>query len=150
MAQPKYLISACLCGICSRYDGGSFDYPALRQLAEAGLAIPFCPEQAGGLSTPRKPCEIAGDRVMAADGTDCTAQYRLGAEEALAVCRKYGLAAAILKEGSPSCGSHRIRDGSHTGRKIPGMGITAALLAKEGVVLYTEEALPPEVAENNR
>ncbi len=145
MAQPLYLISACLCGQTCRYDGGSFDYPALRQLAEDGIALPFCPECAGGLPTPRTPCEICGDRVIAADGTDCTTQYRSGAALALAVCRDCGLTAAILKEGSPSCGSHRIRDGSHTGRKVAGMGITAALLAQAGIALFTEEDLPPDI-----
>ena len=145
MSGPIYLISACLCGQVCRYDGGTFDFPALRQLAEEGRAVPFCPECAGGLSTPRKPCEIAGDRVLAADGTDCTREYREGARLALGTCQKYGLQAAILKEGSPSCGSHRIRDGSHTGRKIPGMGITAALLAEHGITLYTEEDLPDDI-----
>ncbi len=145
MDGARYLISACLCGVCCRYDGGSFDLPRLRALMEKGVAIPFCPECAGGLPTPRIPCEIAGDRVLAADGTDCTTQYRRGAALALETCRRHGLIAAILKEGSPSCGSHRIRDGSHTGRKIPGMGLTAALLAKNGITLYTEEQLPPEL-----
>ena len=144
MSKPTYLISACLCGQTCRYDGGGFDIPALRQLAEEGRAIPFCPECAGGLSTPRKPCEIVGDRVLTADGTDCTAQYRKGAHLALERCRELGLTAAILKEGSPSCGSHRIRDGSHTGRKIPGMGVTAALLAENGIALHTEEQLPTD------
>ena len=147
MARAKYLISACLGGACCRYDGGCFDLPALRQLIETGLAVPFCPECAGGLPTPRTPCEICGERVIAADGTDCTAQYRRGAERALALCQEQGLTAAILKEGSPSCGSHRIRDGSHTGRKIPGMGITAALLAQEGIALFTEEQLPPDICD---
>ena len=143
MAQTRYLVSACLCGLCCRYDGGSFDLPQFRRLVEEGRAVPFCPECAGGLPTPRVPCEICGDRVLAADGTDCTAQYRRGAALALETCRRHGLNAAILKEGSPSCGSHRIRDGSHTGRKIPGMGLTAALLAENSIVLYTEEQ-PPE------
>lgn len=145
MSATTYLVSACLCGQTCRYDGGRFDIPALRQLAEAGRAIPFCPECAGGLSTPRKPCEIVGDRVLAADGTDCTAEYREGARLALKRCRELGITAAILKEGSPSCGSHRIRDGSHTGRKIPGMGVTAALLAENGIALYTEEDLPEDI-----
>lgn len=145
MDGARYLISACLCGVCCRYDGGGFDLPRLRELMEKGIAIPFCPECAGGLPTPRVPCEIAGDRVLAANGTDCTAQYRRGAELALETCRRYDLTAAILKEGSPSCGSHRIRDGSHTGQKIPGMGVTATLLAQNGITLYTEELLPPEL-----
>ena len=142
MSTPKYLISACLCGHTCRYDGGAFDFPALRRLAEEGIALPYCPEHAGGLPIPRKPCEILGDRVLAADGTDCTAEYTRGAEGALALCREHGITAAILKEGSPSCGSCRIRDGSHTGRKIAGMGVTARLLKDNGIALYSEEQLP--------
>lgn len=141
----RYLISACLSGVCCRYDGGCFDYPALRALAATGEAIPFCPECAGGLPTPRTPCEIVGERVIAADGTDCTAEYRRGAEAALALCRTHGITAAILKESSPSCGAHRIYDGTHTGHKIPGRGITAALLADNGVTVYTEQELPPDI-----
>ena len=145
MKQPTYLISACLCGQPCRYDGGTFDHLALRRLAEEGTALPYCPECAGGLPTPRKPCEIAGDRVLAADGTDCTAAYRRGAAGALKLCRTHGITAAILKEGSPSCGVHRIRDGSHTGRKTPGMGLTARLLSENGITLYTEEQPPEEI-----
>ncbi len=128
-----------------RYDGGAFDIPALRALADSGAAVPFCPECAGGLSTPRKPCEIVGDRVLAADGTDCTAAYTKGAQLALEECRRLGLTAAILKESSPSCGVSRIYDGTHTGNKIPGQGVTAALLAANGIELYTEKQLPPNV-----
>lgn len=136
--KPRYLISGCLCGQCCRYDGGCFDYPSLRRLAEEGLAVAFCPECAGGLPTPRPPCEINGERVLTAEGHDCTAEYQHGARLALDLCRQYGLSAAILKEGSPSCGVHRIHDGTHTGRKIDGSGITAALLRENGIVLYTE------------
>ena len=145
MTQPVYLISACLCGEHCRYDGGAFDYPALRRLVEEGVALPYCPEHAGGLSIPRKPCEILGDRVLAADGTDCTVEYHRGAQGALALCRTHGITAAILKEGSPSCGTSRIRDGSHTGRKIPGMGVTARLLKEYGISLYSEEKLPDSI-----
>ncbi len=145
MAQPVYLISACLCGHHCRYDGGAFDYPALRRLVEEGAAIPYCPEHEGGLPIPRKPCEIVGEQVLTRDGTDCTAEYIRGAEGALALCRRFGLTAAILKEGSPSCGVRRIRDGSHTGRKIVGSGITARLLSENGITLYSEEQLPNEI-----
>ena len=145
MGAPKYLISACLCGECCRYDGGSFDYPALRKLVEDGIALPYCPEHQGGLPIPRKPCEIVGSRVLAADGTDCTEEYTRGAEGALALCKQYSIAAAILKESSPSCGSHLIYDGTHTGRKIPGMGLAARLLSENGIRLYTEKELPDEV-----
>ena len=81
--QPRLLVSACLCGIACRYDGGHFDLPELRALVEQGEAVAFCPERAGGLPTPRTPCEICGDRVLSRDGQDCTEEYRRGAEAAL-------------------------------------------------------------------
>lgn len=137
--QPRLLVSACLCGITCRYDGGHFDLPELRALVEQGKAVAFCPESAGGLPTPRTPCEICGDRVLSRDGQDCTEEYRRGAEAALAMCRRLGLTAAILKDGSPSCGVTRIYDGSHTGQCIPGQGVTAARLAENGIALFTEE-----------
>ena len=145
MGMYKYLISACLCGEKCRYDGGSFDYPALRKLAEDGVALPYCPEHEGGLPIPRKPCEIVGDKVLAADGTDCTIEYTRGAEGALWLCQQHGITAAILKESSPSCGSTRIYDGTHTGTKIPGMGLAARLLSEYGIALYSEKALPEEI-----
>ena len=145
MGGYKYLISACLCGERCRYDGGGFDLPHLRQLAEDGVALPYCPEHEGGLPIPRKPCEIVGERVLAADGTDCTAEYVRGAEGALALCQQHHIAAAILKDGSPSCGSTRIYDGTHTGCKIPGLGLTARLLQENGVTLYNEVHLPPDI-----
>ncbi len=147
MNKPRYLISACLCGVCCRYDGGCFDYPALRELVKSGLAIPFCPESAGGLPTPRIPCEIVQRRdgtqqVISRNGTDCTAQYIAGAQRAHALCQKHGLTVAIFKDGSPSCGVTRIYDGTHTGTRIAGQGITAALLAAQGIQLYTELDFP--------
>ena len=145
MGTYKYLVSACLCGENCRYDGGRFDYPALRRLVDEGVALPYCPEHEGGLPIPRKPCEIVGDQVLAADGTDCTAEYTRGAEGALTLCRQHGITAAILKDGSPSCGSTRIYDGTHTGTKIPGMGLAARLLSENGVSLYSEVNLPEEI-----
>ncbi len=146
MRTAPYLISACLCGVCCRYDGGFFDYPALRQLVKDGQAIPFCPECSGGLPTPRVPCEIvfSGNthRVISRTGIDCTAEYINGANRALELCLKHGITAAILKDGSPSCGVTRIYDGSHTGTRVPGQGLTATLLANNGIQLYTEDNLP--------
>jgi uncharacterized protein YbbK (DUF523 family) len=141
MSKPRYLISACLCGYHCRYDGGSFDYPALRQLADDGLALPFCPECAGGLPTPRTPCEIVCDAngvrtVISRAGIDCTAEYCLGAEKALALCREHSLVGAILKDGSPSCGVTRIYDGTHTGRCIAGQGDSLIALTKRHCVTH--------------
>ena len=87
--QPRLLVSACLCGHPCRYDGGQFDIPALQALEASGEAVAFCPECAGGLPTPRIPCEICGDRVISREGQDCTAAYRRGAEAALAMCRRH-------------------------------------------------------------
>lgn len=149
MNKPKYLISACLSGCNCRYDGGCFDYPALRRLVDEGIALPFCPECAGGLPTPRTPCEIVSTQdgtptVISRLGADCTEEYRKGAKLALALCRENELIGAILKDGSPSCGVTRIYDGTHTGRRIAGQGITAALLAENGIRLYTEQNTPIE------
>ena len=113
-------------------------------MADEGIALPFCPECAGGLPIPRVPCEIItatdGTRtVISRTGIDCTEEYTSGARQAVALCKANGLIAAILKDGSPSCGITRIYDGTHTGQCIPGRGITAALLAENGVALYTEE-----------
>ena len=82
--MKKILISRCLMGDCCRYDGKSNLVPEIRELAESGLAVPVCPEQLGGLPTPRTPSEICGDRVMMRDGTDVTENFRRGAERALA------------------------------------------------------------------
>lgn len=147
--QPRYLISACLCGHNCRYDSGSFDLPDLRRLADDGVALPFCPECAGGLPTPRTPCEIVRlsddeRRVISRAGTDCTAAYQSGAQQALTMCKAHNLVGAILKDGSPSCGVNRIYDGTHTGHCIAGQGITATLLAQNGIALYTEEDPPVE------
>ncbi len=146
MKHGPLLISACLCGVCCRYDGGCFDFPSLRQLVKEGHAIPFCPECAGGLSTPRMPCEIIminnKRKVISRTGVDCTAEYVKGASLAVEICRKYNITTAILKDGSPSCGATRIYDGTHTGNCIVGQGVTAALLAENGVQLFTEQSLP--------
>ena len=99
------LISACLLGCACRYDGKSKPHPLAQELARRGLVIPICPEQLGGLPTPRAPSEQQNDRVVSADGTDVTTQYRRGAEEALRLAALYGCTTAVLKERSPSCGS---------------------------------------------
>ena len=98
----KLLVSACLLGTCCRYDGASKAHPLSEQLLERHTLVPVCPEQLGGLPTPRPPAERRGDRVVTGDGSDVTEQYRRGAEEALRLCRQLGCGAAVLKERSPS------------------------------------------------
>ncbi len=135
------LISACLLGCACRYDGKSKPHPLAVELARRGLAVPVCPEQLGGLPTPRKPSERQGGRVVMADGRDVTAEYRRGAEEALHLARLYGCTAAVLKERSPSCGKGQIYDGTFTGTLTAGEGVTAELLTAGGIKVYGESEL---------
>lgn len=138
----KYLISACLLGCACRYDGAARPCPPALELARRSLAVPVCPEQLGGLPTPRTPAERQGDRVVTQDGRDVTAQYRRGAEEALRLATLYGCTAAVLKERSPSCGCGTIYDGTFTGTLTPGDGVTAALLRRHHIPVYGESDLP--------
>lgn len=135
------LISACLLGCACRYDGKSKPHPLAVELARRGLAVPVCPEQLGGLPTPRKPSERQSGRVVMADGRDVTAEYRRGAEETLHLARLYGCTAAVLKERSPSCGKGQIYDGTFTGTLTAGDGVTAELLTAGGIEVYGESEL---------
>ncbi len=149
------LVSACLLGLCTRYDGGHNLCPSLLAPGLAARCIPVCPEQLGGLPTPREPAEIAGGtgqdilagraRVLGKAGADYTAQFVRGAEQTLSLARAQAVAAAILKARSPSCGVGQIYDGTFTRTLIPGHGVTAAALAAIGIQLYTELDLTEEV-----
>ena len=137
------LISACLLGICCRYDGrGNACEAALKLLERDGITlIPVCPEQLGGLPTPRTPSERQGLLVMNKAGEDVTCQFRRGAEESLRIARLYGCQRAILKERSPSCGCGKIYDGSFSGKLADGDGMTAELLRREGIAVYSESQI---------
>lgn len=134
-----FLVSACLCGVPCRYDGGRSTHPFLMDLFLRGFAVPVCPETLGGLSIPRPPAEIANGRVVDRQGRDVTAAFVLGAAETLKIARNRGITAAVLKERSPSCGVSRIYDGTFSARVIPGSGITATVLRAAGFDLYTGE-----------
>ena len=134
----KILISACLLGCRCRYDGGSKPHPAAQKLAERHELVPVCPEQLGGLPTPRPSAERRGERVVTAAGGDVTEQYRRGAEEAVRLCRLTGCQAAVLKERSPSCGSGAVYDGTFSGTLTAGDGVTAAALKVAGIPVYGE------------
>lgn len=135
----RILVSACLLGAACRYDGGSKPCEKILALAKRHELIPVCPEQLGGLATPRRPAEIRGTRVVNRLGEDVTAQYRRGAEETLRLYRLLSCEGAVLKANSPSCGCGQIYDGSFSGTLIPGSGVTAALLTENGVPVQTEE-----------
>ncbi|MBE6964014.1 MAG: DUF523 domain-containing protein [Ruminococcaceae bacterium] len=137
----KILISACLLGTCCRYDGASKPCADAVALAEYHTLIPVCPEQLGGLPTPRPPAERLGEQVLTRDGTDVTIQYRRGAEETLRLCELFGCEAAVLKERSPSCGCGEIYDGTHTGTLTEGDGVTARLLQARGIPIYGESQI---------
>ena len=137
----RILISACLLGLSCRYDGDSKPHPLAEELARRHQLVPVCPEQLGGLPTPRPPAERRGDRVVTRAGGDVTAQYRRGAEEALALCRLLDCQAAVLKERSPSCGSGEIYDGTFTGTRISGDGVTAETLRAQGIQIVGESRI---------
>lgn len=147
----KLVVSACLAGKQCRYDGGTFDYPSIRALVEQGLAIPVCPEELGGLPTPRIPSEIVdGDgmdvldgkaRVLGKEGGDVTEAFLKGAREALRIAREAGATEAILKAKSPSCGLYQIHDGHFQGGLVEGMGVTAALFEREGIPVRDEDSI---------
>ena len=132
------LISACLLGCACRYDGKSKPHPLAQELARQGLAVPVCPEQLGGLPTPRAPSERQGERVVSSLGADVTVQYRRGAEEALRLAELFDCGTAILKEKSPSCGSGLIHDGSFAGGLAPGDGVTTEVLKAHGIRVLGE------------
>lgn len=136
--MEKILISACLLGDKTKYDGGDNYWPFVEKLKKKYVLIPFCPEVEGGLSVPRKPSEIQKDgSVLSKDGKDVTKNFVDGAEKAFQACRFFGLSIAILKDGSPSCGSRKIYDGSFKGNKIDGLGITARRLIASGIKVYS-------------
>ena len=132
------LVSACLLGCPCRYDGKSKPNDAVLALMSQYTLIPICPEQMGGLATPRIPSERKNGGVFTENGGDVTGQYRRGSEEALRLARLYGCRYAILKERSPSCGSGQIYDGSFSHTLISGDGVTAQLLKESGITVLGE------------
>lgn len=133
------LVSACLLGVPCRYDGASAADARVVRLAESHALIPVCPEQLGGLPTPRPPAEIRAGRVVTREGADVTDAYRRGAEATAALAKMLGCRHAILKARSPSCGCGRVYDGCFSRRLVDGDGFAAAALKREGVRVLTEE-----------
>lgn len=139
--MENLLISACLLGLRCRYDGESCPNLAVEALIDRYNLIPICPEQLGGLPTPRSPSERQGEKVISKAGEDVTAHYARGAEQTLQLARLFSCTKAVLKERSPSCGSGEIYDGTFTGAKTAGDGVTAALLKANGIAVYGESDL---------
>lgn len=139
--MKKILLSACLYGKSCRYDGQDNYCSDIELLKKHFEIVLICPELDGGLSTPRYPSEIQGTKVINNRGEDVTSFFIKGAENALAIAKKYGIKKAILKEKSPSCGSHHIYDGSFHKIIIEGQGITAKLLTENGIIVYNEKEI---------
>lgn len=135
------LISACLLGIRCRYDGKAKYNALIEKLMEKHHLIPICPEIYGGLSTPRDPSERVGDKVMGKNGQNVTDAFQKGAEETLALAKLFRCEYAILKERSPSCGHGEIYDGTFSGALMPGSGVAAELLLKNGVTVLGESQI---------
>lgn len=151
--MDKILVSRCLLGHRVRYDGGaSGPFDLLEQWISEGRVVPLCPEVAGGLPTPRAAAEIPGGQggevldgiaaVMTTEGEDVSAQFLDGARQALELVRKHGIRVAVLKANSPSCGNLLTYDGTFSGVKLSGEGVTAALLKRHGVQVFSELELP--------
>ena len=138
--KKKILVSACLLGTPCRYDGKSKPCEKVIRLGEDYEIIPVCPEQLGGLTTPRPPSEMQADgRFINSDGEDVTAEYRNGANKTLHIAKEHGCTIAVLKEKSPSCGVHSRYDGTFTRTLIHESGITASLLRENGMTVLSED-----------
>ena len=142
--MKKILVSQCLYGGCAvRYDGKvkACLNPTFLRWKDEGRLVPVCPEVFGGLSVPRPPAERVGDKVINEEGTDVTEAYLRGAREAVRLAKEHDVAFAVMKEGSPSCGSKRIYDGTFTGNKVPGRGLAVELLEEAGIKVISEEEI---------
>ena len=135
----KLLVSACLLGLCTRFDGESKASGRVMALAEQHCLVPVCPEQLGGLPTPRPASERRGQRVINRLGVDVTEAFARGAHEAYRIYSLCGCEAAVLKLRSPSCGKGQVYDGSFSGTLAPGDGVFAALLLEKGIQVYGED-----------
>jgi uncharacterized protein YbbK (DUF523 family) len=171
----RILVSACLLGVPVRYDGKAKtrDDEILARWRSEGRLLSCCPEVSGGLPVPRPPAEVTSTalpgrpaaeasavtdgtdgaavldgaaRVLTASGVDVTAAFVRGAAAALEVAQRHAVRVAVLKEGSPSCGSSRIYDGTFTGHATTGSGVTTALLTRHGIRVFNEDQLGPAAA----
>lgn len=135
----KILVSACLLGENCKYNGGNNLNQSVLDFIEGHEFIGVCPEQLGGLSTPRLPAEIVDGVVTNKEGVSVDAQFRKGAQTALAVALEKKVDLAILQSRSPSCGVKEIYDGSFSGKKIKGQGVFAKLLSAHGIKVLDAE-----------
>lgn len=141
-------VSACLAGCPCRYDGQANTVEEIKRLIQNEQAVAFCPEVLGGLATPREPAEIIGGsaedvwngsaKIITITGKDVTESFKKGALATLTEIQKHGITSVILKANSPSCGSSMVYDGTFSGHKIIGKGLTAALLKRHQITVTDE------------
>ena len=139
--MKKILVSACLFGNNCRYKGDNCYNEKLAQLGKDAALIPVCPEQLGGLQTPRYPAERVGDRIISNVGADVTEEYTRGADLAVEIAKANAVDYCVLKANSPSCGKGIIYDGTFSGNKIKGNGVTSEKLLAAGFKVLTEEEI---------
>lgn len=135
----KILVSACLLGKNCKYNGGNNLNQGVLGFIEGHEVIGVCPEQLGGLSTPRLPAEMVEGIVTNKEGISVDNEFRKGAQEALAVALENKVDLAILQSRSPSCGVKEIYDGSFSGKKVKGQGVFARLLTKYSIKVLDAE-----------
>jgi len=135
------ICSACLLGIKCRYDGRGKPNKKVIDSSQEDILIPVCPEQLGGLLTPRESAERIGKKIFTKSGKDVTRSFRKGAERALKIAQIFNIREAILKQGSPSCGCGMIYDGSFSRKLIKGDGIMTELFRNNGIKIISEENL---------
>lgn len=137
------LVSGCLVGINCKYSGGNNYDERIFNLVKEGKAIPVCPEQLGGLRTPRNPAQIRivnGKRCVITDhDEDVTREYENGANEVLNIAKRLNIREAILQPRSPSCGKGKIYDGTFSKKLIDGNGIATDLLIRNGIDVFTPD-----------
>lgn len=136
--MKNIIVSACLLGIACRYDAKEKKVSKVIELSKKFNLIPICPEQLGGLPTPRTPCELVENKAININGIDCTKEYKKGAYESLKIAKLFNSNLAILKEKSPSCGCKQVYDGTFSKRLINKKGITAQLFENNGITVIGE------------
>ncbi|MFA9377781.1 MAG: DUF523 domain-containing protein [Lachnotalea sp.] len=135
------LVSACLLGVNCRYDGTGKLEECMKDLKQNHNLIPVCPEQYGGLPTPREPAERVGDKILTKTGVDVTKNYQKGADEVLKLAKILDCNYAILKERSPSCGYGVIYNGKFSGELIDGNGVLGTRLTENGICVIGESKI---------
>lgn len=135
------IVSACLAGIQCNYKGEAKPCSKVIDLIRKGKAVPVCPEQLGGMSTPRESAEQRGDKIVTVDGQDVSDKFMFGAREGLKIARLFGCKKAILKARSPSCGVGKVYDGTFTKNLVVGDGVFVKLLKDNGIDVISEDDL---------